>query len=101
MDDASSNSVCRTACHRLLDSSDAVLRTDDGSDRDPALRSDHDASNIRTFFLHEKLDARIYLGIIIVIAGAIVAGYSGGIGCGEQLYTPYHPGIHGTHWIRR
>ena len=85
--------------HRLLDGGDAVLRTDDGSDRDQP-GSDPD-SNIRTFFLHEKLNARIYLGIIIVIAGAIVAGYSGGIGCGEQLYTRYHPGIHGTHWIRR
>ncbi|MCH1981917.1 DMT family transporter [Ruminococcus sp. OA3] len=37
------------------------------------------------FFLHEKLNARIYLGIIIVIAGAIVAGYSGATGAGSNF----------------
>ena len=37
------------------------------------------------FFLHEKLNARIYLGIIIVIAGAIVAGYSGASGAGSNF----------------
>ena len=95
MDDASGSSVCRTACHRLLDGGDAVLRTDDGSDRDQP-GSDPD-SNIRTFFPSRKAECTYLSWHYHRNCGRDRCRIFGGIGCGEQLYTRYHPGIHGTH----